>query len=208
MKKGHKRDCNLGTGEIWHKNKNAFSGQTKGDRTILRPIGDHFEADRRIEPRDCPHRGAGFRKSTQRRIPRYCLSKSHLQYIFEKFWANSLANSVGCGLIIARRHAGTDLGGTLRRTGGRPFKGKLKTRFPAKLREIGRFGGQMEIILASTCSTRRTLGRTSMNFEAHGEFLQGNDNLSWPTQKKDNFQVTFANTKKCPESGCQRVIQD
>ena len=25
-RKGHKRDCNLGTGEIWHKNKNAFSG--------------------------------------------------------------------------------------------------------------------------------------------------------------------------------------
>ena len=60
-----------------------------------------------------------------------------------------MANSVGRGIIIARRHAGTDLGGTLRRTGGKPFKGKLKTRFPAKLREIGRFGGQMEIILAS-----------------------------------------------------------
>ena len=26
--------------------------------------------------------------------------------------------------------------------------------------------------------------------------------------KKDNFQVTFANTMKCPESGCQRVIQN
>ena len=25
-----------------HKNKNAFSGQTKRDRTILRPNGDHF----------------------------------------------------------------------------------------------------------------------------------------------------------------------
>jgi len=126
---------------------------------------------------------------------------------FRKFWANPLANLVGRGLIIARRHAETDLGGPLRRTGGKPFKGKLKTRFPTKPREIGRFGGQMEIILATTCSTRRTLGRSSANFEAQRQLLQGNNNLTWPT-KKNNIHVTSANTTLCPESGCQRVIHE
>ena len=62
------------------RDKNAFSGQTKGDRRILRLIADHFEANLWIKPR--AHRGAGFRDSTQRRTPCYYLFKSHPQYIF------------------------------------------------------------------------------------------------------------------------------
>ena len=39
-KKVTKRVCNLGTSEI--ETQNAISSQTRGDRTILNPNGDHY----------------------------------------------------------------------------------------------------------------------------------------------------------------------
>ena len=94
--------------------------------------------------------------------------------IKRKFLSKPFGEFGGLAKIIAWRLADADLGGTLRRPGEKPFKGKLKTRFPAKPREIGRFGGQMEIILATTCSTKGRLERQSVNFEAKRQFLQGN----------------------------------
>ena len=44
--------------EMVTRDKNTFSGQTKGDRRILRLIADHFEANLWINPR--ANRGAGF----------------------------------------------------------------------------------------------------------------------------------------------------
>ena len=101
---------------------------------------------------------------------------------------------------------------SIKRTLGRTLRklpkgdGETKTRFLAKLKEIGRFGGQMEIILASLKGELHT-GPFLGEFWANKDFLHEYDKLLWPKQKK-TLQVTFANTRKCPESGCQRVIQD
>merc|ERR1711974_325330 len=104
--------------------------------------------------------------------------------IKRKFLSKPFGEFGGLAKIIAWRLADTDLGGTLRRPGEKPFKGKLKTRFLAKPREIGRFGGQMEIILATTCSTKGRLGPHQRILNHRDNFHRGSISLSDRQQKK------------------------
>ncbi len=92
-----------------HKDKIAFSGQTKGVRRILRLISDHSGASLSgatvvTEPPD--HRGAGFQDETRHRgghltitfCPKATRNSKHVFYFKKKksfFWAKSFEEYTG-----------------------------------------------------------------------------------------------------------------
>ena len=201
-----------------HKDKIAFSGQTKGVRRILRLISDHSGASLSgatvvTEPPD--HRGAGFQDETRHRgghltitfCPKATRNSKHVFYFKKKvfFWAKSFEEYTGLRPKVIvwpplLEPTSEELGGwrqAIRR-------GKTKSRFPAKPGEIQRFWGQMVIILAnlkgelqgalssSTCPTRQTLEPTSTNFWCWKLFNMGMTDFC---DQPKIFNVSSANKK-------------